>query len=188
MIFNSRCFILVSFLISFQPTIGQDKSQSLIKGSEKPNKIYCTDKCTFNYNNYIVYTKENDEVGEAISFIDKKTNRKNNITNFDDECFFEGIHKNYIILSCGTDVIRGLRIYDINKKNFINLEFGSVLGGGEIVNSKLLFDIVMSDEKLKKLKLKNKECKTQVCGYYEKVIFDFTTQKITSSGKNYWLD
>ena len=166
-------------------TMGQDL-KTFTKGSEKPIKINCNQSCKIEFTNYTITTKEgSDEIGEIVSLYNKKSGKKSIISSGDDQCIFDGIYKNYVILSCGTDIIRGITIFDIQKNSSFEVP-GGILSISEIKNDNLFLDIQMSEERKSVFKLKDKNCDTQVCGYYEKVIYNLITKRLHYTGKYYW--
>jgi hypothetical protein len=185
-----KYLLIAVYSIMFLIVSAQKTSEStLADGSEKPILVTCSASCKYYFSKYEIQTRETeDEVGEKIIVVNKITNRKYQITDIE-ECYFYGIYKNYMLLSCGTDVIRNLSIYDLNRKMFVDFKIsGGVFAGGYISNGKLFMDITMSGEKIKKLKLKDKKCETQICGYFEKVYYDFNTGKIIYTGEYKWME
>ena len=181
--------MIAVYSIMFLNVSAQKKSEStLADGSEKPILVTCSASCKYYFSKYEIQTREiEDEVGEKIIVVNKITNSKYQITDTE-ECYFYGIYKNYMLLLCGTDVIGGIRIYDLNRKMFVDLKIsGGVFGGADISNGKLFMDITMSEEKIKKLKLKDKKCETHICGYFERVYYDFNTGKIIFTGEYNWV-
>jgi len=180
-----KFIIHLSLILSPFFTIGQEL-KTFTRGSEKPIKTTCNISCKIDFTNYIITTKENpDGLGEIISLYNKIIRKLIIISSSNDICYFDGIYKNFIILNCGTDVIRGITIFDIQKNSSFEVP-GEILSISEIKNDNLFLDIVMSEKRKNLYKLKDRNCESQACGYYEKVIYNLIDKKLQYTGKYHW--
>lgn len=183
-----KIILKISFLFLPFFTFGQE-FKTFTKGSEPPRSITCRDVCKIDFTNYIITTQPNaDEIGEIISLFDKRTRKTFVISSANDVCYFDGIYKNFVILNCGTDAVRGITIYDISKNSYFQIPGGVLSGISEIKDDNLFYDIKMSEKRKGLLKLKDRTCETSMCGYYEKVFYNLNTRKLELSGKYFWTD
>ncbi|MFN5641823.1 MAG: hypothetical protein ACK45S_05405 [Sphingobacteriales bacterium] len=159
----------------------------LIQGSEEPLKIEYAQSTIITYYQYIIIVnKSEEEFGESIVLVNRRTGNRRRITNYDEECFFAGLYKNQLFFSCGTDVIRGFTIYNINTASKWEIEEGVL--SALIKDGKLLIESPVSEGRKKRFNLIDRECTSQICGYFEDIYYDLHTKQKQYLGEFTWKD
>jgi hypothetical protein len=160
---------------------------NLIKGSEKPIKIEYKKSKIITYQEYTIIINESEsEIGEKVVLLNKRSGKNSLITNYDEECIFVGLHKNQLFFSCGTDVIRGFYIYNISSASKWEIEEGVL--SASINGNKLSIESKVSEERIKKYKLIDRECNTQICAYYENINYNLDTKQKQYLGNFTWKE
>ena len=183
-----RNFILAILLIFSNYLQSQiTNAVELIEGSDKPLKIEYKQSVTITYQNHIVIINKNEEeIGERIVLVNRRTGEKSRVTDYDEECLFVGLYNNTLFFSCGTDVIRSFLIYNINTS--FRWEVNEGVLSAIIKGNKLVVVAQVSEERKKRFRLKDGACNTQICGYFENIFYNLDTKQKEYSGKFKWID
>lgn len=183
-----RLFIfLILFICSIDLWSQTNVSQKfLVVGSDSPKSNSCKDSCVIDYDNYTVITKAHkDSPGEEIIVINDSSKSRINIDvkNYYNAQYFIGLVGDKVLIDVGTSIMRLNYIYDLKKQ----CKLDSMLfypNPVKIINNKLYYTTVMTQEKVKQLNLPSCDyTNLEFNGYVEDMYYDLKTRKITSLEK-----